>query len=71
MKTPKKLNALKEEVETQNKMFHELTDEELAQVTGGKEQVVDIISHSEYDLTANDDLSTNDDVPDDGKYTYF
>ena len=35
MKTKEKLNALKEEVETQNKKLHELTDEELAQVTGG------------------------------------
>ena len=71
MKTPKKLNALKEEVETQNKKFHELTDEELAQVTGGKKQVVDTFSHSDDDLSMNDDPTTNDDVPDDGKYTYF
>ena len=37
MKTPEELNALKEEVETLNKKLHELTDEELAQVTGGAE----------------------------------
>ena len=36
MKTKEELNALKEEVETQNKKLAELTDEELAQVTGGK-----------------------------------
>ena len=36
MKTKEELNALKEEVETQNKKLHELTDEELAQVTGGR-----------------------------------
>ena len=36
MKTKEKLNALKEEVETQNKKLHELTDEELAQVSGGQ-----------------------------------
>ena len=36
MKTKEKLNALKEEVETQNKKLHELTDEELAQVSGGE-----------------------------------
>ena len=35
MKTPEELNALKEEVETLNKKLHELTEEELAQVTGG------------------------------------
>ena len=35
MKTKEELNALKEEVETVNKKLHELTDEELAQVTGG------------------------------------
>ena len=35
MKTKEELNALKEEVETLNKKLHELTDEELAQVTGG------------------------------------
>ena len=71
MKTPKKLNALKKEVETLSEKPHELTEEELEKVSGGKEQVVDIISHSEADLAANDDLTTNDDVPDDGKYTYF
>ena len=35
MKTKEELNALKEEVETPNKKLHELTDEELAQVSGG------------------------------------
>ena len=35
MKTKKELNALKEEVETLNKKLHELTEEELAQVSGG------------------------------------
>ena len=35
MKTKEELNALKEEVETLNKKLHELTDEELEQVTGG------------------------------------
>ena len=35
MKTKGELNALKEEVETQNKKLHELTEEELAQVSGG------------------------------------
>ena len=35
MKTQEELNALKEEVETLNKKLAELTDEELAQVSGG------------------------------------
>ena len=35
MKTKKELNALKEEAETLNKKLAELTDEELAQVSGG------------------------------------
>ena len=34
-KTQEELNALKEEVETVNRKLHELTDEELAQVSGG------------------------------------
>ena len=37
MKTPEEPNALKEEVETQNKELHELTEEKLAQVSGGVE----------------------------------
>ena len=35
MKTKEELNALKEEVETLNEKLAELTEEELAQVTGG------------------------------------
>ena len=35
MKTQEELNALKNEVETLNKKLAELTEEELAQVTGG------------------------------------
>ena len=35
MKTKEELIALKEEFETLNKKLHELTDEELAQVSGG------------------------------------
>ena len=37
MKTKEELNALKEEVETLNQKLAELTDEELAIVTGGIE----------------------------------
>ena len=35
MKTKEELNALKEEVKTLNKKLAELTEEELAQVSGG------------------------------------
>ena len=39
MKTKEELNALKEEIETLNKKLAELTEEELAQVTGGVKEV--------------------------------
>ena len=35
MKTKEELSALKEEVESLNEKLHELTEEELAQVSGG------------------------------------
>ena len=35
MKTKEELNAIREEVETLNNKLKELTEEELAQVTGG------------------------------------
>ena len=38
MKTKEELNALKEEVETVSRKLHELTEEELAQVSGGCEK---------------------------------
>ena len=44
MKTKEELTALKEEVETQNKKLHKLTDEELEQVVGGG-YVTDIASN--------------------------
>ena len=40
MKTKEELNELKEEVETQNKKLHELTEEELEQVSGGRKDDV-------------------------------
>ena len=43
MKTKKELNALKEEVEALNKKLHELTEEELAQVSGGIEISGDLV----------------------------
>ena len=36
MKTPEELNALKEEVEALNKKLAELTEDELAEATGGQ-----------------------------------
>ena len=39
MKTKEELNALKEEVEALNKKLAELTEEELAQVSGGYKKV--------------------------------
>ena len=36
MKTKEELNELKEEVETLNEKLHELSDDELAQVSGGQ-----------------------------------
>ena len=41
MKTEEELNALKAEVEALNKKLHELTEEELAQVSGGAKAVQD------------------------------
>ena len=45
MKTKEELNELKEEVETVNKKLAELTEEELAQVSGGK-----YVRHGEHIL---------------------
>ncbi len=44
MKSKEELNALKEEVETVSRKLHELTDEELAQVSGG--------AYDKYDQSA-------------------
>ena len=44
MKTKKELNALNNEVETLNKKLTALSDEELAQVSGGSDDIVDFIS---------------------------
>ena len=42
MKTKEELNVLKEEVETVSRKLAELTDEELAQVSGGILYVADL-----------------------------
>ena len=41
MKTKEELNELKEEVEALSKKLHELTEDELEQVTGGKEDMAE------------------------------
>ena len=51
MKTKEELNALKEEIEALNKKLAELTEDELAQVSGGGEHeygiiAFDFVSHS-------------------------
>ena len=56
MKTKEELNALKEEVETLSKKLRELTEDELAQVSGGVTYEggfnegldLDAVYHSEY-----------------------
>ena len=55
----------KVKVETLNKKLHELTEEDLEMVSGGKTQVVDIMSHSDVDITTS--LTTTDVVLDDVK----
>ena len=58
MKTKEELNALKEEVEALNKKLHELTDEELAQVSGGarsdkvSDKVSPLLSQVSFDVAA-------------------
>ena len=42
MKTKEELNALREEVEALNKKLAELSEDELAQVTGGAPDMIDI-----------------------------
>ena len=42
MKTKEELSALKEEVESVNNKLHELTEEEFAQVSGGRPRVIEL-----------------------------
>ena len=44
-KTKDELNALKEEAETLNRKLHELTDEELEQVSGGTCDSYPLLQH--------------------------
>ena len=53
MKTKKKSNALKEEAEAVRKKLHELTEEELAQVSGGvisPKDLINIRNEENYEL---------------------
>ena len=43
MKTPEELKELKEEVEALSKKLHELTDDELEQVSGGSVPKKDLL----------------------------
>ena len=53
MKTKEELKALKEEVETVSKKLHELTDEELAQVSGGmsERELLELAMKQQIDIT--------------------
>ena len=54
MKTKEELNALKEEVEALNKKLAELTEEELAEVTGGQQYDINIYKNDiENNFTPN------------------
>ena len=55
MKSKEELNALKEEVEALNRKLHELTDDELSQVTGGASAI-----EADPTLGQNNDMVTND-----------
>ena len=46
MKSKEELNAIKEEVETVSRKLHELTEEEIAQVTGGVVRLVRTHQHA-------------------------
>ena len=50
MKTKEELNELKEEVEALNKKLHELTEEELTQVNGGR-YIQDLMDYYQYAYT--------------------
>ena len=53
-KTKEELNALKEEVETESKKPHELTEEDLDNVTGGIIDTYQKITGEKLDLSIND-----------------
>ena len=54
MKTKEELNALKEEVKALNKKLAELTEEDLAEVTGGQQYDINIYKNDiENNFTPN------------------
>ena len=59
MKSKKKLKTIKEKIETEKRWYRLLTDEELEQVSGGKEQTVDFYTSQESEV-----IVLGDDVPD-------
>ena len=66
MKSKKKLKTIKERIETGNRQYRLLTDEELEQVSGGKNEVVGIYRPYNYEEIEDED-GDGDDAPDDEK----
>ena len=60
MKTKEELNALKEEVETLNKKLHELTEEELKQVSGGDGDMLCVTELTDELIKSGNFLVSND-----------
>ena len=59
MKTKEELNALKEEVEALNRKLHELTEEELTQVSGGAYSKTEFVQN-EIPIDNTEIVSSND-----------
>ena len=57
MKTKEELNAMKEEAETVSKKLHELTEDELKQVSGGKKLVITYIDENGQECSYTSGLS--------------
>ena len=60
MKSKEELNTLKEEVETLNRKLHELTEEELEQVSGGVyiKDIYDLVTYDLYYPGKNEQYNT-------------
>ena len=69
MKTKEELNALKEEVETLNKKLAELTEEELAQVSGGAGEAAAGAEKSRSSKDTGKDLGKTEDKKNTGENT--
>ena len=68
MKTKEEVNALKEEVENVNRKLHELSEDELKQVTGGLDLNVGY-ENSDYDIVNKKDGVEVEDLTKPGDYT--